>query len=483
MSTWDTGDRSVEALYGHVLGRQADAGGLDYWKGQFGDSVDDNELGIFGAAAVPELSTNTPSWMGGGTVRGSNAGADGGNSFFNINTRTGYNPTYTNVLDGYGAEGGNMRSELSGYRSYTMPSDWSSGSDFDKMSLNGTQYTDYDINGKQIGTGTYDDITNRNHGWEIAKIFAAAAGTAGLQAAGVIGGTNPVLADAVTGAGVGGGTVAAGGDILSKAALDGTNIFGANSVPGALDISALSGAAPGLESQVALDGIVQGLQPTPEIFNAAKDSEAANKLLDGGQLPGVPGGPGTALEGYQDPTQLENLIRNPPVISNPPPIAPPPGGGTPTPPGTTPPPGTPPPGTNPPGIDIPGLGTISLSDLMKLLGGGIDLVGQRKASGDMLDYLKTQQAKVDNLYSPGSSEYNTLWDTMSRKDAAAGRMSQYGPRSVDLGARIAQIKADNTVRMTSGIGALYKNALDQEASAPAGLMAQLEGLFTNTPKT
>jgi recombinational DNA repair protein RecT len=101
----------------------------------------------------------------------------------------------------------------------------------------------------------------------------------------------------------------------------------------------------------------------------------------------------------------------------------------------------------------------------------------------MLDYLKTQQAKVDNLYSPGSSEYNTLWDTMSRKDAAAGRMSQYGPRSVDLGARIAQIKADNTVRMTTGIGSLYKNALDQEASAPAGLMAQLERLFTNTPKT
>jgi hypothetical protein len=477
MGTWDTGDRSVESLYGWVLGRPGDQGGLDYWKGQFGDTVDDNELSIFGQAAVPELSTNTPSWMGGGTIRGNNAGADGGNSYFNTNTRTGYNPTYTNVLDGYGAEGGNMRSELSGYRSYTMPSEWLPGSDYSKTNLNGTQYTDYDVNGNQIGTGVYEGITDRNHGFEIAKIFAAAAAMGGAQAAGLVGGANPVLAAE----GMAGGEVA--GNVLSKAALDGTNIFGANSVPGALDISALSSAAPGLESQVANAGIVQGLQDTPSVFNAAKDSEAANKLLDGGQLPGVPGGPGTALEGYRDPALLENLVTNPPVISNPPPVAPPPGGGTP--PGTTPPPaGTPPPATTPPGtsppgsINIPGIGDIGLKDLLSLLGGGIDFAGQRKASSDMLDYLKSQQAKVDGLYAPGSNEYNTLWDQMSRKDAAAGRNSQYGPRSVDLASQIAKIKADNTVRMTTGIGSLYKNALDQEASAPAGLIAQLEKLLT-----
>jgi hypothetical protein len=475
MSTWDTGDRSVASLYGHVLGREADAGGLDYWMKQFGDTVDDTELGIFGAAAVPELSTNTPSWMGDGTVRGSNAGADGGNSFFNINNKTGYNPVYSG--GGYSSQDQYTDPTLSGYRSYTMPSEWLPGSDYSKTNLNGTQYTDYDLNGKQIGTGTYEGITDRSHGFEIAKIFAAAAATAGAQAAGLVGGANPVLAAE----GMAGGEVA--GNVLSKAALDGTNIFGANSVPGALDISALSSAAPGLESQVANAGIVQGLQDTPSVFNAAKDSEAANKLLDGGQLPGVPGGPGTALEGYRDPALLENLVTNPPVISNPPPVAPPPGGGTP--PGTTPPPaGTPPPATTPPGtsppgsINIPGIGDIGLKDLLSLLGGGIDFAGQRKASSDMLDYLKSQQAKVDGLYAPGSNEYNTLWDQMSRKDAAAGRNSQYGPRSVDLASQIAKIKADNTVRMTTGIGSLYKNALDQEASAPAGLIAQLEKLLT-----
>jgi hypothetical protein len=462
MGTWDTGDRSVDSLYGWVLGRQGDQGGLDYWKGQFGDTVDDNELSIFGQAAVPELSANTPSWMGEGTIRT-------GDGYYNQNTRTGYNPVYSG--GGYTSQDHYTDPTLSGYRSYSLQDGMEGPTGNDKTRFNGTQYTDYGLEGNQTGTGTYSDITNRNHGMEIAKIFAAAAAMGGAQAAGLVGGVNPVLAAE----GMAGGEAVAG-NVLSKATLDGTNIFGANSVPGALDISALSGAAPGLESQVALDGIVQGLQPTPPTFNAAQDSEAANKLLDGGQLPGIQGGPGTALEGYRDPALLENLVNNPPVISNPPPVAPPAGG---TPPGTTPPPSTtPPPVAKPPDIDIPGIGNISLKDLLSLLGGGIDFAGQRKASGDMLDYLKSQQAKVDGLYAPGSSEYNTLWDQMSRKDAAAGRNSQYGPRSVDLASQIAKIKADNTVRMTTGIGALYKNALDQEASAPAGLIAQLEKLLT-----
>lgn len=49
------------------------------------------------------------------------------------------------------------------------------------------------------------------------------------------------------------------GPSLTKAELDGTNVFGANSAPGSLDISTLSAAAPGAESADALTKITEGL--------------------------------------------------------------------------------------------------------------------------------------------------------------------------------------------------------------------------------
>ena len=46
---------SIEGLYQGVLGRASDQGGADYWKQQFGDTVDDNERQTFMNAAQPEL--------------------------------------------------------------------------------------------------------------------------------------------------------------------------------------------------------------------------------------------------------------------------------------------------------------------------------------------------------------------------------------------------------------------------------------------
>jgi hypothetical protein len=89
-------------------------------------------------------------------------------------------------------------------------------------------------------------------------------------------------------------------------------------------------------------------------------------------------------------------------------------------------------------------------------------------------WLQTQQGKIDNLYNPGTPEYNALWDEMSRKDAAAGRNSQYGPRSVDLAAKVAGIKADNTTRFTTGTSRAYADALNQNASKYAGLSSALQ---------
>jgi hypothetical protein len=114
-----------------------------------------------------------------------------------------------------------------------------------------------------------------------------------------------------------------------------------------------------------------------------------------------------------------------------------------------------------------------ISSLLGMLGGGVDAYRQGKAAQDMKAWLDSQQGKIDNLYKPGSPEYNALWDQMSRQDAAAGRNSQYGPRSVDLAARIAQIKADETTRFTAGTSRAYSDALNQNAGRFAGLNAGL----------
>ena len=47
---------SVEGLYRNILRREPDAGGLDFWKSKFGDTVDEKERAAFQGAAAPEIA-------------------------------------------------------------------------------------------------------------------------------------------------------------------------------------------------------------------------------------------------------------------------------------------------------------------------------------------------------------------------------------------------------------------------------------------
>lgn len=121
--------------------------------------------------------------------------------------------------------------------------------------------------------------------------------------------------------------------------------------------------------------------------------------------------------------------------------------------------------------------------ILGLLAGNSDKNRQQNASDDMLNWLKQRTAITDNLYKPGSDEYNALWDQMSRKDAAAGRNSQYGPRSVDLAGKIAQIKASENTKMTTGIGQWMQGAYNQNANSLNGLLSALGGATGGTAGT
>lgn len=108
-----------------------------------------------------------------------------------------------------------------------------------------------------------------------------------------------------------------------------------------------------------------------------------------------------------------------------------------------------------------------------LVGGATSAARQGQASEKMINWLGNQQERIDKLYAPGSPEYNYMFDEMSRKDAAAGRNSQYGPRSVDMAARIAQIKAENNARLSASFARPYSEALNQDAGKYAGLFGAL----------
>lgn len=74
---------SVEGLYRSVLNREPEAAGLDYWKKQFGDSIDANEINQFREAAQPEINKT------GGRVQSQSPGS-GLLGPFSVNKGTSY---------------------------------------------------------------------------------------------------------------------------------------------------------------------------------------------------------------------------------------------------------------------------------------------------------------------------------------------------------------------------------------------------------
>jgi hypothetical protein len=127
------------------------------------------------------------------------------------------------------------------------------------------------------------------------------------------------------------------------------------------------------------------------------------------------------------------------------------------------------------GFDMSGLA----GALGPLAGGLMSAQRQGDAAQKMMAWLNGQQQRIDNLYAPNSPEYNYMFDQMSRQDAAAGRNSQYGPRSVDLAAKIAQIKADENARLAASFARPYSEALNQNAGRFQGLFGALGNTGAN----
>lgn len=106
-----------------------------------------------------------------------------------------------------------------------------------------------------------------------------------------------------------------------------------------------------------------------------------------------------------------------------------------------------------------------------------DMYKKNEASNILKDRFNTVNQQINALYAPGTPEYNALWQEMSRKDAAAGRNSQYGPRSVDLAAKIAGLKGNLLAQTMSPQNQLLSGSLATNASQ-LGSLANLFGQQT-----
>lgn len=80
---------------------------------------------------------------------------------------------------------------------------------------------------------------------------------------------------------------------------------------------------------------------------------------------------------------------------------------------------------------------------------------------------------INGLYAPDSAYAKQMEQTLARKDAAAGRNSQYGTRAVELAANLtdSKSKAINSANMTQLLG----NKINAQNQFPASLVSLMQG--------
>lgn len=137
----------------------------------------------------------------------------------------------------------------------------------------------------------------------------SASGLGGIGAGGIAKAGGGLASAA--GAGGGGGS----DGTVSKAALDGTNVFGANSAPDALNIDSLVNAAPGSESANAVAQIAKtlGYSDTQSFLNQLKSSTSGLLGPAASILGGAAGAAGTPGHSASETKQLPDYLKGPVV--------------------------------------------------------------------------------------------------------------------------------------------------------------------------
>ena len=104
-----------------------------------------------------------------------------------------------------------------------------------------------------------------------------------------------------------------------------------------------------------------------------------------------------------------------------------------------------------------------------ILSGLAGMYTSNKTANAQQDRFNQVQNQVNGMYAPGSPEYEALMQQIARTDAAAGRNSQVGPRSVDLAAKIAQYKANALSGTLQQQNTMFNSSLNNRNQGLSGL--------------
>lgn len=104
-----------------------------------------------------------------------------------------------------------------------------------------------------------------------------------------------------------------------------------------------------------------------------------------------------------------------------------------------------------------------------VLSGLAGMYTSNKTANAQQDRFNQVQQQINGTYAPGSPEYEALMQQLSRTDAAAGRNSQLGPRSVDLAAKIAQLKMNAMSGTLGNQNTMFNSSLGNRNQGLSGM--------------
>jgi hypothetical protein len=120
--------------------------------------------------------------------------------------------------------------------------------------------------------------------------------------------------------------------------------------------------------------------------------------------------------------------------------------------------------SNPMGAVKSAYDTVSKNPIPSMYAAGslYDMYAKNKMAKAQENMYNQNRADIMNTYAPGSPEYNLLAQQMARKDAAAGRNSQYGTRANDLAGTIAKLRMGALGNLQSGQNQLGNQMLGNQ---------------------
>lgn len=83
-----------------------------------------------------------------------------------------------------------------------------------------------------------------------------------------------------------------------------------------------------------------------------------------------------------------------------------------------------------------------------------DMYAKNKMAKDQENLYNQNRADILNMYRPGSPEAVAMEREMARKDAAAGRNSQYGVRAADFAGNVAKFRSNALSNLSTGQNAI-----------------------------